>query len=67
MNNDRPPALKMEKVLTLNSEFNLCGLKYFHYDHIGNAIGCAHTELSPCIHSTIRNYPYPMVSGKPEV
>ena len=28
MNNDRQPAWKMKKVLTLNCEFSLCGLNY---------------------------------------
>ena len=30
MNNDRSPAWKMEKVVTINSEFSLCGLKQSH-------------------------------------
>ena len=30
MNNDRSPAWKMEKVVTINSEFSLCGLICLH-------------------------------------
>ena len=31
MNNDRSPAWKMEKVVTINSEFSLCGLIIIQY------------------------------------
>ena len=35
MNNDRSPAWKMEKVVTINSEFSLCGLiKVEHFGEI---------------------------------
>ena len=34
MNNDRSPAWKMEKVVTINSEFSLCGLMWKFYKNL---------------------------------
>ena len=44
MNNDRSPAWKMEKVVTINSEFSLCGL----------IVVCACVRVRACVRACVR-------------